>query len=390
MIDTDLEFVPAVDLRVDPTPASTHRVLRQSLDWLRVHTEGRSEEEQRDLARQVGARSGLYAAEYPVEYGGLGITERLAVQLREGAAACGQWYSRFLVTNFHGPSRILMDATGTQKERWLRPLVEGTWTRCLAMTEETGGSDLSRMRTTATRTAEGGWSLSGRKFLIGNAAFADLAIVLANAVGPEVSGPTFFTFATDTPGWKVLRRLPGMDPHYWAFEVELDGISLTDDAVIGGPAQIGGGIGKVSEWMAYGRLAMAARAVGLSRYAFGVAGRYAAQRHISGGTLDSKQYIREFLVRSDVKIEAARCLVDKAAAAIDAGKVAVREAAVAKLYATESACQVIDDAMQVLGGKGWLSEYGLEPVYREARAFRIADGASELLKETIFHLPASV
>lgn len=387
-MDTDLDFDLAADLRADPAPAAARRVLGQALDWLRVHTDQLPEPEQRDLARRVGARTGLYAAEYPVEYGGLGITEQLAVELREEAAASGKWYSRFLLTNFHGPSRILMDGTEAQRQRWLRPLVEGVWTRSLAMTEEGGGSDLSQMRTTATRTPAGGWTLSGRKFLIGNAAFADVAIVLANTVGSVPSGPTFFVFGTDTPGWKVLRRLPGMDPHYWAFEVELDSIPLTDDAVIGGPTQVGNGIGKVSEWMAYGRLAMAARAVGLSRYALGVARRYAAQRAVNGGRLDGKQYIREFLVRSDVKIEASRCLVHKAAAAVDAGRVAVREAAVAKLFATESACQVIDDAIQTLGGRGWLSEYGLEQVYREARAFRIADGASELLKETIFHLPS--
>lgn len=384
------DYVPAYEPKeMLDDPAVAKAILRHSTAWLREHAAGLEQLEQRDLAREVGRRAGIYAAEYPEEVGGYGLSERLMAELREEAAASGLWYSRFLLSNFHGPSRILMDGTPQQRQQWLRPLVEGRWTRCLAMTEETGGSDLSALHTTAQRV-DGGWEIRGRKFLIGNALYADVAIVLANARGEKGAGPTFFVFATEgMPGWNVLRRLPGMDPGYHAFEVELDGVRVGDDAVVGGPGQVGAGIGKASEGMAYGRLAMAARAVGLARYALDVARRHAAGRRIGGGRLDDKQYIREFLVRSDVKIEAARALVRQAADALDDGYAAVREAAVAKLFATESACQVIDDAMQVLGGRGWLEEFGLESVYREARAFRIADGASELLKETIFYLPPS-
>ncbi|MEV2279004.1 acyl-CoA dehydrogenase family protein [Nocardiopsis sp. NPDC049922] len=381
------EFVPTVspeEMLKDPW--ASRAILREALDWLSPNAEGLDEDGQRLLARQVGVKSGLYAAEYPIEYGGWSIPELVAVELREEAAATGLWYSRYLLSNFHGPSRLLMQATPEQRERWLRPLVEGRWTRCLAMTEESGGSDLGAMRTTATWTGDG-WELNGRKFLIGNAADAEVAIVLAHAVGGRASGPSFFIFRTTAPGWRVLRRLPGMDPKYKAYEVEIDGVRLPESAVIGGSGQVGAGIGKVSEGMAYGRLAMAARAVGLARYALGVARRHASERVIGGGRLSDNQYIREFLVRSDVAVEASRCLVRRAAAALDEGAVAVREAAMAKLFATESACQVADDAMQTLGGRGWLAEYRLEQVYRELRAFRIADGASELLKETIFHLP---
>jgi acyl-CoA dehydrogenase len=378
-------------------PQVALEIVRHLFDWLASNAAGLEPEEQKALARRVGVASGLYAAEFPVEHGGWSLPERVAVDVREEAAASGLWYSRFALTSFHGPTRILLDGTDEQKARWLRPLVEGRWTRCLAMTEESGGSHLGALETTAKPSAGGGWRLSGRKFMIGNAAQADVAIVLADAeaggAGPRgagqrgAGGPTFFVFTTDTPGWDVQRRLPGMDPHYLAYDVVLDGIEVDADAVIGGPGSVGGAIGKVSEWMAFGRLAMAARAVGLSRYAWGIARDYARQRHVAGGRLSDKQYIREFLVRSDVKIEASRSLVRQAAQALDDGRVAVREAAIAKLHATESACEIIDDAIQTLGARGWLSEYGLEQTYREARAFRIADGSSEVLKETIFHLP---
>lgn len=380
-------FVPTIaPSKMLDDPEVSLEIVRHVFDWLRANAAGLEPDELKALARRVGVASGLYAAEFPVEYGGWSLPERIAVDVREEAAASGLWYSRFALTNFHGPTRILLDGTEAQKERWLRPLVEGRWTRCLAMTEETGGSDLSAMQTKAVRSSSG-WRLSGRKFMIGNAAQADVAVILANAAADHASGPTFFICATDTPGWNVQRRLPGMDPNYWAYDVELADIELDDDAVIGGPDHVGGAIGKVTEWMAYGRLAMAARAVGLSRYAWGIARTFAGQREIAGGKLSDKQYIREFIVRSDVKIEAARCLVRRAAQALDDGRVAVREAAMAKLFATESACEIIDDAIQTLGARGWLSEYGLEQIYREARAFRIADGASEVLKETIFYLP---
>jgi alkylation response protein AidB-like acyl-CoA dehydrogenase len=384
------DYVPAYEPKeMLDDPAIAPMILRHVITWLREHATGLESLEQRDLAREAARRAGIYAAEYPEEVGGYSLSERVMAELREEAAATGLWYSRLLLSDSDGPSRILMDGTPEQRQRWLRPLIEARWSRCLAMTEETGGSDLSALRTTANRT-DGGWELTGRKFLISNAAYADVAIVLANARGGKTTGPTFFVFATEgTPGWNVLRRLPGMDPNYHTFEVELDGIRVGDDAVVGGIGQVGTGIGRASEGMAYGRLAVAARAAGLSRYALGVARRYAATRKIGGGRLDDKQYIREFLVRSDVKVEAARALVRQAADALDDGYAAVREAAVAKLFATESACQVIDDAMQVLGGRGWLEEFGLESIYREARTFRIADGASELLKETIFYLPPS-
>jgi alkylation response protein AidB-like acyl-CoA dehydrogenase len=177
--------------------------------------------------------------------------------------------------------------------------------------------------------------------------------------------------------------MPGMNPLFNQYEVELDSIELPDAAVIG---RIGGGVGMALEWMSHGRVAIAARAVGLSRWALGVARRHAHDRVVSGARLDDKQHIREFIVRSHVKIEAARALVGAAAAALDEGRLAAREAAVAKLYATESACEVIDDAIQVLGGRGWLTEYRLAEAYGEARMFRLVDGASEVLKESIFHL----
>jgi alkylation response protein AidB-like acyl-CoA dehydrogenase len=177
-----------------------------------------------------------------------------------------------------------------------------------------------------------------------------------------------------------------MDPLLNQYEVELESIGVTDSAIIGGPGRIGGATGMTIERSAYGRIGFAARALGLSRWALNVARRFAAQRTVGGVRLSEKQYIREFIVRSYLKIETSRSLVERAAAALDDGRLAVEEAALAKLHATESACEVIDDAMQVLGGRGWLSEYGLEQAYREARSLRIVDGTSEVLKETIFHL----
>jgi alkylation response protein AidB-like acyl-CoA dehydrogenase len=381
------EFVPATapDAMLDD-PAVARKILRQVLAWLAEHTAGLAPDEQLELARQVGLRSGLYGAQFPVEVGGWAMPERIAAELREEAAATGTSYSRVILSSHEGPSRMLLSATPEQRGRWLRPLVEGRWTRCLAMTEERGGSDLTALSTTAIRSADK-WVLSGRKFLISNAAQADVAIVLAHAVSERAAGPTFFVFATNTPGWKIVRGLPGMDPLYTQYEVELDSVELNDAAIVGGADRVGGAAGVASEWLPYGRVCLAARAVGLGRWALNVARKHADARVVFGAKLSEKQYIREFIVRSDIKIEAARALLAKAAAALDEGRLAVREAAMAKVCATESACEVIDDAMQVLGGRGWLVEYGLERAYREARLLRIVDGTSEMLKETLFHMP---
>ncbi|MFD7507750.1 acyl-CoA dehydrogenase family protein [Streptomyces sp. NPDC059853] len=366
-------------------PAVSREILRHALGWLHHHSASLPPDEQRELGKKVGIASGLYAAEFPAEYGGWSLPEVYAGELREEAAASGLLFSRHILSVHDGPTRLLLEGTPEQRECWLRPLVEGRWTRCLAMTEEQGGSDLSALRTTATWT-DGRWVLSGRKYMISNAAHADMAIVLANAVGRGRGGPTFFAFTTDASGWKILRRLPGMDEQYHQYEIELDSVVLSEAAVLGGPGKIGSATGMATQWLPYGRVNIAARSVGLSRWALGVARQHAAERVIGSGKLSDKQYIREFIVRSHVKIEAARLLVRQAAMALDKGEIGVRQAAVAKLYATESACEVIDDAMQTLGGRGWLREFGLEQAYREARVSRMVDGASELLKETVFHL----
>lgn len=371
--------------RIARDPNSAIAVLRHALEWLREHAPQLPADEQRELARQVGIATGLYAAEYPVAYGGFAFSEVVMAGLREECGASGLPFSRHVLSPHDGPTPILLHATPEQRENWLRPLVEGRWTRCLAMTEEHGGSDLSTMETTA-RWSDGRWILSGRKFMISNAEHADLAVVLARAVSNHASGFTFFAFTTDTPGWKVHRRLPGMDPDYRQYEIELDSLELPESAVVGGIGQVGTAMGLAMETLPHGRLNIAARAVGLARWALDVARVHADQRLISGVKLSEKQYIREFLVRSYIKIETSRLLVEQAASALDQGRIAVREAAMAKLQATESACEVIDDAMQTLGGRGWLTEFGLERVYREARVFRMADGSSELLKESVFHL----
>jgi acyl-CoA dehydrogenase len=385
----DIEFAPGTDpAEIAKDPEVSREILRSVLAWLAEHAAHLPGQEQIRVGREAGIRSGLYACEFPVENGGGSVPERIAVELHEEAAAAGRPYSRCILSGPEGPCRILLAATARQQEQWLRPLAEGRLTRCLAMTEELGGSDLTEVATTATRTS-GTWVLAGRKFMISNAARADLVILFARAQGDGGTGPTYFVFGTDSPGWKIVRRLPGMDVYADQYEVELDGIELGDEAVVGGLERVGGAAGLASEWLPYGRLSLAARAVGLSRFAFDVACRHAHDRRVFGTRLSDKQFIREFIVRSDVKLEAARCLVRQAAEAIDEGRMGVREAAIAKLYASESACEVVDDAMQVLGGRGWLTEYGLEQVYREVRLLRFVDGTSEMLKETIFHLPAT-
>ncbi|GAA2005528.1 acyl-CoA dehydrogenase family protein [Catenulispora subtropica] len=382
-----IDYQPAIDpAEIRKDPEVCFDILRDAVAWLAANAAHLPGGEQIAVSREVGIRSGLYACQFPVEAGGGSVPERIIVALREEAAAVGRQYARKILSGLEGPSWVLLEGTPAQQEKWLRPLIDGVTTRCLAMTEERGGSDLTRVQTRAVRR-DGTWVLSGRKYLISNAARADVAIVLARAEGDAGEGPTMFVLGTDTPGWKVVRELPGMDAHVDQYEVELDGVELGDDAVIGGLDRVGGGAGLASEYLPYGRTSMAARAVGMARYALGVARRHAEERVVFGVPLSEKQFIREFIVRSDVKIEAARCLVRLAADAIDRDRLAVREAAMAKLYATEAACEVVDDAMQVLGGRGWLVEFGLEQLYREVRLMRIVDGTSEMLKETVFNLP---
>jgi acyl-CoA dehydrogenase len=230
----DIGYVPGTDPEeIGKNPEVAYDVLGEALDWLAGNAAHLPDRDQIRVGREVGIRSGLYACEFPAEEGGAAVPERIAVDLREEAAAAGRQYSRCILSGLEGPSRVLLIATGEQRRRWLRPLIDGRLTRCLAMTEEGGGSDLTSLATTATRSG-GRWTITGRKFLISNAADADVAIVLAHATGDAGSGATFFVFGTDTPGWRIVRRLPGMDCLADQYEVDLDGVEVGDDAVVGG------------------------------------------------------------------------------------------------------------------------------------------------------------
>ena len=327
--------------------------------------------------RRRSAQLGFYAGDYPADCGGDDLPLAAAVLLRETAQRSGCVLAPWALAGAEGPSPLLLSGTLEQKERYLRPLVTGELTRCLAMTEPEAGSDASGLRTTAAPDGDG-WVIRGRKMFVSGADEADLTLVIART-GEEEGAISAFVVERGTPGLVLGQRFTGMSGEP-VFEVVLD------DVKVGPIGQLGAG-GRLAGILALsrGRLMVAALCNGIAEYALRLALDHARQRHAFGQPIGSFQHVQAHLVTSAMAVESARMLCYAAAGRADAGMLAMEDAAMAKLAATETAIAVVDRALQVFGAAGWVRGHPLEWLYRHVRAMSIVEGTSEIQKVIIAH-----
>ncbi|MCS4592685.1 acyl-CoA dehydrogenase [Brevibacterium sediminis] len=359
---------------------------KEFLQMLEKGEFGHLAEQTPDAIRKLSIARGFYAADFDTDLGGRGISQMEMSEMRVLAAESGLDLSRYTLAGPEGPTHVLNECTPTQRENWVKPLVKGEVTRCTAMTEHTGGSAFGRSITEAVwDPSRSRWHLKGNKHLISNADSADLAIVMAYARGREKDGPTnFIVPVASNMGW-VVRPLAGMHEDYHQFDVEID-VHVSDESILGGIGKLGHATAQALQWLPYGRLTIAARALGLAKFAQETAIEYARNRKLVHGAISENHFIRHMLVENYCSIESCVHMVRKAASKLDSGSDGLLETSTAKLWATECACKIIDNSMQILGGNGWLRDYKLEGAYREARAFRIIDGTSEVQTEIIYNL----
>ena len=263
---------------------------------------------------------------------------------------------------------------------WLERTRAGRAIAAFALTEPGAGSDVAAMQTTARREA-GGWVLDGEKTWISNGGIADVYVVFARTgEAPGARGISAFLMPGDAPGLEVVARLQVMAPHPLA-HLRLSGVRLPEDALIG-PA--GGGFKVAMSVLDVFRSTVGAAALGFARRALDEALARARRVRPSGGTLADFQLVQGHLADMALKIDAAALLVYRAAWTKDMGAARVsREAAMAKLYATEAAQEVIDAAVQLHGGDGVREGEAVERLYREIRALRIYEGASDVQRVVI-------
>ncbi len=320
---------------------------------------------------------GLQAINMPAEWGGAGLSllEQVVVQEQLGKLTGALWDTVWR------PANALQACTPWQRERYLLPAIKGERRDAVAITERESGSDPMGMATTAERMC-GGFRLRGEKWFVTVGDAADFLIVLAN-VQPD-NAPTLFLVEKQLRGVRVTRVPRYMHTFVYEHpEFVFEDVELGADSVLG---EVGGGYQLTRRWFTEERLMIGARTVGAAERALTLAADWSRERHQFGQALASFQLIQGMLADSAVDIALNRTLVHQVAWEFDQGgdeKTLHAKAAMAKLSASEAAGRVVDRAVQIFGGRGYMREYPVERLYRELRVDRIWEGTSEIQRLVI-------
>ena len=325
------------------------------------------------------AALGAFGVAVPEELGGAGLDYvSLSLVLEEIAAGDGGTSTIISVNNCPVCSIAMMYANEAQKQQWLRPLAQGEMLGAFCLTEPHTGSDAAALRTTATRDGNE-YVLNGVKQFITSGKYADVAIVMAvtdKAAGKK--GISAFWVPTSAPGYTVARLEQKMGQHSSdTAQILFENCRIPVENLIGDEGQ---GYKIALSGLEGGRIGIASQAVGMARAAFDAALTYAKLRESFGKLIFEHQSVQFKLAEMATQIEAARQLIWHAASLKDAGKPCLKEAAMAKLFASEMAERVCSDAIQIHGGYGYVDDFPVERIYRDVRVCQIYEGTSDIQK----------
>jgi len=325
------------------------------------------------------AQLGCYGVAVPPEYDGAGLDYlALAVILEEIAAGDGGTSTVVSVNNCPVCSILMAFGNEAQKQEFLKPLARGDWLGAFCLTEPHVGSEAGGLKTTAVRDGDD-YVLNGVKQFITSGKNGDVAIVMAvtdKAAGKK--GISAFLVPTNTPGYTVARIEDKMGQHSSdTAQILFENCRIPAANRLG---QEGEGLKIALSGLEGGRIGIASQSVGMARAAFEVALAYSKDRTSFGQPIFQHQAIQFKLADMATQIEAARQLIWHAASLKDAGKPCLKEAAMAKLFASEMAEKVCSAAIQVLGGYGYVSDFPVERIYRDVRVCQIYEGTSEVQK----------
>jgi len=323
------------------------------------------------------AALGCFGIMVPETWGGAGMDARaLAVAIEEIAAGDGATSTIISVNNCPVCSILLAFASDEQKRRWLVPLARGDWLGAFCLTEPQVGSDASALRTTAVRDGDH-WVINGVKQFITSGRNAQAAIVLAvtdKAAGKR--GISAFLVETATPGYVVARIEDKLGQHASdTAQISFENCRVPAASLIG---EEGAGYRIALSGLEGGRIGIAAQSLGMARAAFEAALKYAHEREAFGRPIFEHQAVQFRLADMATQIEAARQLIHHAAALKDAGEPCLKQAAMAKLFASEMAERVCSDAIQIHGGYGYVTDFPVERIYRDVRVCQIYEGTSDI------------
>jgi len=351
---------------------SQERLAPNAARWDREHHF--PQDELKELA-QLGA----FGVAVPEQYGGAGLDYvALALVLEEIAAGDGGTSTVISVNNCPVCSIGMAYASEAQKQRWLRPLAQGELLGAFALTEPHTGSDAAALRTTANRDGDH-YVINGTKQFITSGKNGDVAIVMAvtdKAAGKK--GISAFWVPTDTPGYIVAGIEHKMGQHSSdTAQIVFDNCRVPVENLIGEEGQ---GYKIALSGLEGGRIGIASQSVGMARAAYEAALAYAKERTSFGSPIFDHQAVQFRLAEMAMGIEAARQLILHAASMKDAGLPCLKEAAMAKLFASEMAERVVSSAMQVFGGYGYVADFPIERIYRDVRVCQIYEGTSDIQK----------
>jgi alkylation response protein AidB-like acyl-CoA dehydrogenase len=343
---------------------------------LRPHVETWDREASLDtgVLAQLG-ELGFFGMLVPEAHGGMGFDRATYLaaleELSWGSPSIG------ITLSIHGAVAAMIDRAGTddQKSAWLPGLAAGERIGCFALSEEGAGSDAAAVAARAERAGDG-WVLNGTKKWVTNGRIAGLAVVVARTGGEGPDGLSAFLVPTDSDGWLPAGRetTMGLRP-LEVLTVELDGIELPGEALLGGE---GAGFRLAMQGLDLGRLGVAAQAIGIAGAALDHAVRYADERQQFGRPIREFEAIQFKLADMATKVAAARALLEWAAE-----QSTTSASSMAKLFCSETAMAVSTEAVQIFGGYGYMRDYPVEKLMRDAKATEIYEGTNEIQRVVI-------
>ncbi len=325
------------------------------------------------------AELGAYGICVPEEFGGANLDYlTLALVIEEIAAGDGGTSTAISVTNCPVNAILMRYGTAAQKKQWLTPLAQGQMLGVFCLTEPHVGSDASALKTTAVKDGDG-YLINGVKQFITSGKNGHAAIVIAvTDKGAGKKGMSAFIVPTDAPGYVVARLEDKLGQHSSdTAQINFDNCRVPAGNLIGAEGE---GYKIALGALEGGRIGIAAQSLGMARSAFEFALHYSKERQSFGTAIFNHQAVGFRLADCATQLEAARQLIWHAACLRDAGLPCLKEAAMAKLFASEMAEKVCSAAIQTLGGYGYVSDFPVERIYRDVRVCQIYEGTSDVQK----------
>lgn len=372
----DFDYTPEqVQLRREVREFATAEIAPHVMEWDENQTFPL------EVIRKLG-KLGYMGSIFPEEYGGAGLGYvEYAIIIEELSRVDGSVGIILAAHTSLCSNHIAKAGSEEQKQKYLTKLAAGEWLGCWSLTEPEAGSDAAGTRTTAVR--EGGeWVLNGSKTFTTNAHYADVCVGMAMTDRAAARhGISAFILERDTPGFR-----PGKKENKLGLrasptgEVIFSNCRLPPSQLLGKPGE---GFVDSLRILDGGRVSIAALSIGMAQGAFDAALRYSKLRKQFGRPISEFQAIQYKLVDMATKLDASRLLTYRAAKMLDAGKRVTRESAMAKLFASEAAVEIANEAVQIHGGYGFIKDYPVEKFYRDVKLCTIGEGTSEIQRLVI-------